>query len=54
MSTILKKKIKRYKLRRKQAETNTIRLDKELTSKNVIQTQEQADLFMKMLKALQH
>jgi hypothetical protein len=53
MSTILKKKMKRHKLRKKQAETNTIRLDKELTLKNVIQTQEQADFFMKMLKALQ-
>lgn len=42
--------------RKKQTQTKVvevIRLNKELTLKNVIQTQEQADFFMKMLKALQ-
>ena len=42
--------------RKKQPKTKVvevIRLNKELTLQNVIQTQEQADFFMKMLKALQ-
>lgn len=55
MSTIVKNKIRHRNLRKKKKETNVvyaIRLDKELTLKNVINTQEKADMFMAMLKHL--
>lgn len=53
MSTTIKKKMQRRNLRKKEKEiVYTVRLDKELTLKNVIQTQEQADMFMAMLKHL--
>jgi hypothetical protein len=54
MVEIIRKKMKRRKLQKKQPEKkNVIYLNKELTLQNVIKTQEQADFFMKMLKALQ-
>ena len=56
MSTTIKKKMRRPVQRKKKTQTKVvevIRLNKELTLRNVIQTQEQADFFMKMLKALQ-
>ena len=55
MSTTIKKKMQRRSLRKKQKETYNVYgvpFNKELTLKNVIQTQEQADMFMAMLKHL--
>ena len=56
MAEDLQRKKKQIKLQTEQTEKKKvvggIYLSEELTLKNVIKTQEQADLFMKMLKAL--
>jgi hypothetical protein len=56
MAEDLQRKKKQIKLQTEQTEKKNvggkIYLREELTLKNVIKTQEQADLFMKMLKAL--
>lgn len=56
MTEDFQKKMKQLELQTKQTEKKKgggkVYLSEELTLKNVIKTQEQADQFMKMLKAL--